>query len=127
MATSKGGKPINKEEILAKSQNEYRPDKDFDEREKSAIARSSYSGMLVGTAVAAVIVLMNVIMNFISSDSDYNAAFSAAAVISAILAINGLLSFIRLRKPILLVTAILAFTVFALSFIPLTIELLEVL
>ena len=112
---------------MAKSQNEYRPDKDFDEREKSAIARSSYSGMLVGTAVAAVIVLMNVIMNFISSDSDYNAAFSAAAVISAILAINGLLSFIRLRKPILLVTAILAFTVFALSFIPLTIELLEVL
>lgn len=111
---------MNKEEILAKSQQEFNKKNKQDERELAETARAGQISAGFGLIVAMIIVLLNTCVGFFFRERyDIRISFAAWAVCAAIYAAQGFYSYKKLHKKGYLVLAIIGVVLFTVTFIPL--------
>ncbi len=118
---------MNKEEILAKSQQEFKKKNRQDEREFAETAKAGQKAANVALIVAMIIVLLNMtVRNLHPEGYDSKVNYAAWSVVTAIYATQGFYSYKKLHRKGYLTLAISGVVLFAVAFIPLVLMMFGV-
>ena len=118
---------MNKEEILEKSQQEFKKKNKQDERELAEVAKAGQMAASIGLIVAMIIVLLNSTVRLLRPEGyDFKVSCAAWTVIAAIYATQGFYSYKKLHRKGYLALAICGVVMFAGSFIPLVLMMFGV-
>lgn len=118
---------MKKEEILAKSQQEFNKKNKQDERELAETARAGHYATIAALSLGALIIFLILFADKSTGSSNWDLVFhTVVSICSLIVFVRNLHLYIKLRRKAELISAIIFGSGFIYSFIKLVLKMFEI-